>query len=110
MIVDGLPSHPTNYVSDLQCWLKTMLSAMLRDQCVFPFCRYLLGRPLQGRSLIFPVSLYMATRRLTSPSVISKRAATAEKDGPVCAAPTLCHHIFRLATSGLPSKQQQTGD
>ena len=39
-----------------------------------------LGWPLLGRSLMFPVCLYLATRQMTSSVVIPKQSATAEKE------------------------------
>ena len=40
---------------------------------------------------MFPICLYLATRRLTSPLAISQRAATAEKDYSVT---TIFYHSF----------------
>ena len=76
----------------LECWMISL-------SCLSVVT---LGRPLLGTSLMFPVTLCLATRQLTSLLVIPKRAAITVKDCPACAAP-ICHlsasFFLRLAMS-----------
>ena len=60
-------------------------------------------------SMMFPVYLYLAARRLTSSSIIPKRAAMAEKDRPIsiCSFRWLARLLITLSAMSVLSSEQQ---